>query len=260
MEARTISTASGVNSAYYLLKADKVVGVEANPELCAEAEERFSREIADGRLVVLNCALSTGDAGPVDFYIHKHHHVLSQLGAPDEAVAADFRRIEVESRHPADIVREHGQPRYIKVDLEGFDVQVLRALFAAGIHPPEISAESHLIDVFACLVEAGYKAFNLVEGWSVQRIYSDARIETLSGPRQFGFRAHSAGPFGEDLLGDWQDADTFFETLAAVGLGWKDIHASDLIEPTPQPSGARIRRQALALARRAIRGARSPRP
>src|SRR3982751_5508524 len=146
---------NGDDSAYYLLKADKVVGVEANPELCAEAEERFSREIADGRLVVLNCALSTGNAGPVDFYIHKHHHVLSQLGAPDEAVAADFRRIEVESRHPEDIVREHGQPRSIKVDLEGFDVQVLRALFAAGIHPPEISAESHSIDVFACLVEAG---------------------------------------------------------------------------------------------------------
>ena len=158
------------------------------------------------------------------------------------------------TRHPVDIVREYGAPRYIKVDLEGFDAQVLRALFAGGIHPPEISAELHLIDVFACLAEAGYKAFNLVEGWSVPRVYSDARIGTPTGSRRFSFRAHSAGPFGEDVLGDWQDADAFFQTLAAAGLGWKDIHASNLIEPAPPPTAAsQLRQQALALARRAVR-------
>ena len=73
---------NGDDADYYLLKTDKVVGVEANPELCVQVERRFAREIADGRLVVLNCALSTGDPGPVDFYIHKHQHVLASSASP----------------------------------------------------------------------------------------------------------------------------------------------------------------------------------
>lgn len=250
---------NGDDVEYYLLKGHKVVGVEANPDLCVEVERRFARAIADGRLIVLNCALSTGETGLVDFYLHKDHHVLSQLGKPDEAAIPDFRRIQVEARNPVDIIREHGEPRYIKIDLEGFDVQVLRALFAAGIHPPEISAESHSIDVFSCLVEAGYRAFTLVEGWSVSRLYGDAPIKTPEGSRRFSFKEHSAGPFGEDIGGEWQDADAFFQTLAAAGLGWKDVHASNLIAPAPAPAfRTQVRRQAIALARQVVRAVRLP--
>lgn len=249
---------NGDDVEYYLLKASKVVGVEANPALCRQVERRFEEEIASGRLVVLNCALSAGPrSSAVDFYVHRTNDVLSQLGVPDERTLHDFNRIQVPSRNPADIIREHGDPRYIKIDLEGFDGQVLRAIFEAGIRPPEISAESHSADVFACLVSAGYKAFSLVEGGSVAQIYAEASIDTLSGRRKFRFKPHSAGPFGSDILGEWQDADTFFYTLAAAGLGWKDIHATDLISPAPRPRFlTHIRRQTLALARQFIRGVR----
>ena len=245
--------------AYYLLKEHKVVGVEANPALCAEVEARFASEIADGRLVVLNCALSADDsAGQVDFYIHNGNHVLSQVDRPDAEVLGDFHSIRVEARSPVSIIREYGEPRYVKVDLEGFDVQVLRAIFAAGIHPPEISAESHSVDVFACLVEEGYRSFNLVEGWSVDRVYGDATIKTPAGPRRFRFRPHSAGPFGEDVGGEWEDPDSFLHTLAAAGLGWKDIHASDLIAPGPPPPfQAQMRREVTAITRKLVRGVRS---
>lgn len=249
---------NGDDVEYYLLKALKVVGVEANPKLCREVEQRFAGEIADGRLVVLNCALSTDAAASVDFYIHKKHDVLSQLGVPEADVIDEFERIEVAARHPVDIIRDHGGPRYVKVDLEGFDGQVLRALFDADIQPPEISAESHSVDVFACLVDAGYRSFSLVDGGSVHMTYGDATIDTPDGLRRFSFMADSAGPFGEDIRSEWQDADTFFQTLAIAGLGWKDIHASKLIEPAKAPrERVLVGRHAIALARRAARGIRA---
>ena len=49
---------NGDDVAYYLLKGHRVIGVEANPDLCAEVEERFAREIESGRLKVLNVALA----------------------------------------------------------------------------------------------------------------------------------------------------------------------------------------------------------
>lgn len=249
---------NGDDVEYYLLKATKVVGVEANPALCRAVEQRFAEEIQSGKLVVLNVAIATDrDEGPVDFYVHKTNHVLSQLDVPDAEKMAEFERTQVRSKRPSGIIREHSQPRYVKVDLEGLDALVLRDIFDAGIRPPEVSAESHSIDVFACLANAGYKAFNLVDGWSVSEKYAAAQIDALEGPRTFSFKPHSAGPFGSDIRSEWQDPETFFQTLAAVGLGWKDIHASDLIEPAPPPGSLEcMRRQAVALARQVVRGIR----
>ena len=50
---------NGDDLAYYLKKGTKVVGVEANPELCTLAEKRFADEIQNGSLIVLNCILTT---------------------------------------------------------------------------------------------------------------------------------------------------------------------------------------------------------
>ena len=178
---------NGDDVAYYLLKGHRVVGVEANSDLCAEVEERFAREIETGRLKVLNVALAENEsAKPIDFYVHRHNHVLSQLPKPPADQLDQFRLIQVPCRTPASIVREFGEPVYVKVDVEHFDLQVLQNLFAAGIYPPEISAESHSINVFACLVANGYQAFNLVEGGTVGSDYGDATVTTLSWTNDTG--------------------------------------------------------------------------
>ena len=132
--------------------------------------------------------------------MNRKHHVLSQLDKPDVDAIGEFEQIRVPAQDPVGVIHAHVDvdPRFVKIDLEGFDAQVLRAIFAAGIRPPEISAESHSIDVFASLVEAGYRSFNLVDGWSVAHVYNNASIETLLGRRRFSFRSHSAGPFGAD--------------------------------------------------------------
>lgn len=63
---------NGDDIPYYLKKAPKVVGVEANPELCSLVERRFADEINDGRLIILNCVLTNKSTEEkATFYIHK---------------------------------------------------------------------------------------------------------------------------------------------------------------------------------------------
>lgn len=59
---------NGDDIPYYLLKADVVVAVEANPKLCNAISNRFENYISDGRLFVENCVLAeTYSAEPVVF-------------------------------------------------------------------------------------------------------------------------------------------------------------------------------------------------
>ena len=46
----------GTDTAYYLSMGFRVLAVEANPALVAQAAERFEREIRDGRLTILHRA------------------------------------------------------------------------------------------------------------------------------------------------------------------------------------------------------------
>lgn len=223
---------NGDDVEYYLKKGLKVVGVEANPDLCEVCLRRFDRPVADGDLVVLNLALADkSSTEPARFFVHKTNHVLSRMLEPSAETAADYEEILVPQRKASDIVQEYGEPYYIKIDVEHYDHKVLADLFAASIFPPFISAEAHSIDVFCLYVAHGYSFFNLVDGRSVHAEYKNAEIRTTDGKQKFSFRHHSAGPFGEDIASPWMAKDAFFWFLQSKGLGWKDIHATNLRMP-----------------------------
>ena len=69
-------------------------------------------------------------------------------------------------------------------------------------------------------------------GASVAMAYGRSRIGTAHGLVEYGFRHHSAGPYGEDIKSPWLDSDSFLYVLASQMLGWKDIHASRTARPT----------------------------
>lgn len=224
---------NGDDVEYYLAKGFRVVGVEANSALVDKCRIRFQKEIASAQVVLVNVALtSKSSSEPVPFYIHKIHHVLSQLNPPAIEDLPRFDVVHVPQRKPSEIVREYGPAHYIKIDVEHFDQVVLTELFANGIRPPHISAESHSVEVFAALVAAGYTAFNLVEGRSVTSIYGRTTISTPAGSQPFEFNEHSAGPCIDDILTPWMDRESFFYFLASAQLGWKDIHATTAQVPT----------------------------
>jgi len=223
---------NGDDIPYYLLKSDVVVAVEANPTLCELINVKFKAEIQAGRLVVENCVVTDETESSVaDFYIHKSNHVLSQLPQPAPADLMMFKKVVLPAKAITELIDSHGNPYYIKIDIERYDAQILRALFSAGVFPPFISAELHSIEVFALLVaQGGYNAFKLVDGGSVSRVYSNRLIICENEQKQvkFSFPFHAAGPFGNDVDGVWMTADNFLRVLALEGLGWKDIHATNL--------------------------------
>lgn len=226
---------NGDDLPYYLKKADLVVAVEANPLLCRQIQERFKVEIAAGRLRIENCVLvGEGQSSEVWFYLHKRHHVLGQFPVPDAAVIGDYERVLLPSQSVMQTVEKHGPPYYIKIDVEGSDEIILKELFRNGVRPPYISAESQSAKVFALLAGmGGYEAFKLVNGETVPKKYRNHTIHVDGGEEVYSFPKHSAGPFGDDIEGDWMNADDLFAVLAEAGLGWKDIHATNLVQPDP---------------------------
>ncbi len=229
---------NGDDLPYYLKKSDLVIACEANPYLCEVMTNRFQEAINSGRLKIFNCILTTEKSSPSnEFYIHKKNHVLSTFCKPDESAISEFQKIYQESKNVIDLIREYGSPYYIKIDLEGYDINVLKCLFNNNIFPDYISCESHVIDVFCTLVSLGdYKSFKMVSGPSVSIKYRDAIIKIKSPnekTEKMDFPSHSAGPFGEDIHGEWMTRDNFFKLLSNTGLGWIDIHASKIDSPNP---------------------------
>jgi len=152
-----------------------------------------------------------------------------------------------------DVIAAYGKPTYVKIDIEHYDEVILEALFSNDIRPLFISAESHSIEVFALMVTAGkYKAFNLVDGRSVSTRYRRHTIRSRDGEQLYSFPHHSAGPFGDDIIGSWMTPNNFFQYLASEGLGWKDIHASTEIEPDPACTGLPLRRGRSELTRKLV--------
>ncbi len=57
----------GEDTAFYLAKGYRVVGIEANPDLYSAAEEQFEGFLKAGQLQLLNAAVAAMD-GPITFY------------------------------------------------------------------------------------------------------------------------------------------------------------------------------------------------
>jgi len=178
--------------------------------------------------------VSESDDPEVYFYLHKRHHVLGQFPQPDVSVIEDYRKVLLSSQSVMQILGRHGPPYYIKIDIESYDEVILKELFRNEVRPPFISAESASVRVFALLAAMGeYPAFKLVEGETVAKKYRNHTIFVDGSPETYSFPPHSAGPFGEDIAGEWMNADDLFAVLADKKMGWRDIHATNLFQPAP---------------------------
>ncbi len=216
---------NGDDSAYYLAKGYEVVGIDANPSLCAACVTRFEREIAEGRMTVLNVGV-----GPAEdlmlFHINERESQLSSFVAPVNSKDS-WLQIRVPVRRLSSIIAERGPAHYVKIDVEHFDHLILEELEGGAPRPPFISAEAHHPQTLTALLNLGYRRFKLVEGVKVPTLYGQRSIATLSGEIvNHTFPPLSSGPFGDDLDGPWLDAKALSREIAKVGWGWIDIHAA----------------------------------
>jgi FkbM family methyltransferase len=214
----------GEDSAYYLAKGFDVIGVDADAFYCDLCRRRFSNEIAAGKMRILNLGVGAQD-GVSKFFLNAREPALSTFAAPQSGDEWESREIPV--RRLSSIIREYGEPHFVKIDVEHYDHVVLRDLMASGVRPGLLSAESHVIDVFCLLVSMKYTKFRLVDGATLHQRFGHHGIKTLDGRTiQHTFTSRSSGPFGEDLPDQWIDKDRCVHELLRHGLGWIDIHAA----------------------------------
>lgn len=210
---------NGSNIPYYLLRFDKVIAIEANPELAKYICNKYSEYIESKRLFVENCAVSD-ENNKIDFYVHKTNNVLSQLPKPENV--DDFDIISIMCVKPSEIIKKYGEAEYVKIDVEHSDAKILHEIFSAGIFPNYISAEIHDISIFSLLTYTDvYTSFKILDGKSISDIYKNVDVSGIS----YSFPFHSAGPMFEDIDQKPLNKTELFNKLSIVGLGWKDIHA-----------------------------------
>ncbi|HTZ88254.1 MAG TPA: FkbM family methyltransferase [Solirubrobacteraceae bacterium] len=228
----------GEDSAYYLAKGYRVVAFEANAELVRSCAKRFASEIADGRLTLVEGAITDGDAPTVRFY----RHPLSTWGTTsDEMVernlmVAASEAVDVPAVRFAEKLRETGMPSFMKIDIEGSDMLCLQALLEFERRPRSVSVESHKTDwshieaEFAMLRRLGYDRFAVVQQGDIAG--STLHTQKLDGRElRFSFEEDSSGPFGSDV-GPWLDSAAAIKRYKRVFLAYRLIGAKSLLRRT----------------------------
>lgn len=251
---------NGDDTAYYLRRGFRVVAIEASPVMAAALKTRFSKEIDDGCLILLNIGVAEKE-GELEFWVCDDVSEWSSfiLGAASRS-GARHHSVTIEARRFSSILSQYGVPFYCKIDIEGHDQMCLAALDKSD--PPQfVSTEMNLVtsgEAIELLYELGYRKFKIISQvtWtqplSIISRYEYALGKTaqgylhrvdrrLRGARRDGawkFPFGSSGTFGNGTSGPWRsrqsvlrqwktlrDADAKYGANG-VGGNWHDIHAS----------------------------------
>ena len=232
---------NGDDTGFYLECGFRVVAIEANEALCLQVAARFPDAVQSGRLIILNVAVA-GEPGEVEFWINEDHPEWSALDVASAARGGHrHRKVTVPAVRFADLLRRHGVPHYLKVDIESADHFCLDGLREVGL-PDFLSVEVSDVALVDACRDLGYRRFMLVEqssllpigdwngplGWVPQlpRILTAHRawpfrlLRKLVGYRTIralgqrsrrfpgrDFPIGSSGDFGPNLVGDWASAE-----------------------------------------------------
>jgi len=222
----------GQDTDFYLKKGFQVVAVEANPLLAQQANEQFADAVASGQLTVLNVGLGE-KAGSFPFYVNDTYSEWSSFVQEIGARGGDFHEVEVKCVTADTLFQRYGVPYYLKVDIEGHDIHVVRPLIEMGMRPLYVSVENGNNGLLETLRDAGYTQFKFI---------NQAKVHTMVCPTpalegtaiEYAFTPGSTGPFGEETVGDWLTYDQVAEAIDAYWNlpnrdenihGWFDLHA-----------------------------------
>lgn len=252
---------TGRDTEFYLKKGFNVVAIEANPELVKRAQAHFEDALSNKRLVLYDRAIAEHD-GEIEFYVNQQHDdwgtTSKEFASRNERLGSSNTLIHVKSTRFQNILRKHGIPYYLKIDIEGADMLCLKALLEFKETPKYVSIEASLrsfeetFTELSLLWTLGYREFKIVN----QALNS--RIKCQNPPLEgkfvdYHFDSTSSGPFGEEAPGKWMSAeDTFvkyrrllneqryfgaegklyrtifqkiYERIKREPVGWYDFHA-----------------------------------
>jgi FkbM family methyltransferase len=201
---------NGQDSDFYLKKGFTVVAIEANPGLCDRLKQRFGREIAEARFVLVEKAIGER-LGEVEFFVNTQRSIWgttnSEFMERSNAKGSEWTKIIVPMIPFSSLIDRFGVPYYLKIDIEGADTLCLEALMKSQGRPNFISIErspflSEQLKELRLLKTLGYTRFKTVDQKVVirQQPPNPAR-EGVYVSHQFEFDA--SGLFGEESPGPW---------------------------------------------------------
>jgi FkbM family methyltransferase len=239
---------NGQDTHYYLSQNYRVVAIDANPQVCARNMLKFKKEIANGQLKIINCAIAEMDNESISFYISKHS---SWSSIKKELASRNNNEVElvtIKTKTLKTIIEENGCPYFCKIDIEGYDDVALASLKGLSQLPKYISVESEsAVDIrkvtkkeseatLNILIELGYNQFKLIDQASLSVLSSD--IAHYNSNISFGLKRYiqkinraitylnspniylnkeifksTSGLFGELLKGKWCEIPQAFEIL-----------------------------------------------
>jgi FkbM family methyltransferase len=205
----------GEDTSFYLKRGFRVVAVEANPELVAQARVDFADAIDAGRLTLVHAAIADHE-GTTTFYLNRTNSVWSTIerewaDIKEERFGTTFEAHEVACCRFETLLARYGIPFYLKIDIEGADSLCLTGLHWFGDRPAYVSteiAETHPYEDLCHLFALGYRRFKLVDQ---ARREPNFRFRHVDGREvEHRFDPDASGPFGEETPGNWL---TFVETI-----------------------------------------------
>jgi len=209
----------GEDTAFYLKKGYRVVAVEADPDLAAECRRRFRAEIDRGSLHIIEGAIvAVNDCkdGYIKFYKNPHESLWGTTEAAwrerNVRLGAPSNEIEVPRLDLGAILRRHGMPYYLKIDLEGADRLALAYLQDFDERPKYLSIEDEKVDFSRLLVDLdllcrlGYRKFRAVQQADMSTRHYEG-CDRLGRPIRHRFEHGASGPFGADLGDGWMTRD-----------------------------------------------------
>jgi FkbM family methyltransferase len=213
---------NGNDTAYYLSKGFQVVAVEANPNLCAQLRTRFANDLRNGRLRLVDAAISD-QIGEADFWINDTQTEWSSIVQDMGVRGGSAHRIGVSTITMEHLFQNFGVPYYLKVDIERADVHCLRSLNKKDL-PTYVSVEAHELEYLFLLRSAGYNAFKCIDQMAhndmrkpffprLQRTWGKVERRIVKQPFPIG----SSGPMPNETVGPWQ-------TLEQVSYEWLHHH------------------------------------
>jgi FkbM family methyltransferase len=225
---------NGRDSFFYLQKGFRVVAVEANPLLVEKNCQELADYITSGQLIIEPVGLGQHE-GHFTFYLNLDNDHWSSFNKDwGTRYGTRYQEMTIKCIQPQLLFQKYGMPYYLKIDIEGSDIDVVRALHDFSDRPRYISIEENQTYYFAELWAVGCRTFKLVD---------QSKLASASCPNpplegkyvEASFDGTTSGPFGNEAPGEWMSLDHVLEKylteirsptrgFVAEQTAWFDIH------------------------------------
>lgn len=209
----------GQDTDFYLKKGYRVVGFEADPGNAAFCRQRFAEAISDGRLTIVEGAItedvsSNGHRAEVKFYRNADHSLWGSTSEDwatrNEVLGTRNEVIRVPAIDFGKCIEQHGVPFYLKADIVGSETICLRAMLKFEHKPDYISIRSEKLVFrkleyeFDLLEQLGYDRFK-----AIKQDFDGVRAElpSTNGDYLHKFEEGGSGPFAEETTGRWKSRE-----------------------------------------------------